>query len=65
MDFISKPGTKTPFVNDKSLWINALQRKPGYDDLLGWDGIMNELGKNDTEEQATTRTKYSTREHYL
>ena len=65
MDFIAKQGSKIPFVNDKSLWVNALQRKPGYDHLLGWDNIMNQLGKNDTEEQAEARIKYSSRAQYV
>ena len=65
MDFISKRATSVPFVNDKSLWINALERKPGYDYLLGWDELMEQRGKHDTPEQAELRKKYSTREKYI
>lgn len=65
MDFISKQGTQTPFVFDKTLWYNSLTRKPGYEHLLGWDDLMNQLGKNDNDVQAELRLKYPTREDYI
>ena len=64
MDYIHSPN-KTPFVNDKTLWQLALQRKPGYDDLIGWGDIENQRGKGDTADQAKLRIRYPTRQHYI
>ena len=35
MDFISQRKKKPSFVNDKTLWANALMGKHGFDELLG------------------------------
>ena len=56
---------KTPFTVDGSLWIKALQKRPGYENLLGFEDLMNERGRYDDEDQAEIRNRFPTRDHYI
>ena len=56
---------KTPFTVDASLWIKSLQRRPGYENLLGFEDLMNEKGKHDTDAQAEVRRKFVSRDAYI
>jgi hypothetical protein len=64
MDLIYS-NNKTPFVSDKTLWVSAVTRKPGYDDLLNFEGIIDSSTKSDNDEQRHLRIAYQDRHNFI
>jgi hypothetical protein len=64
MDLIFNKHNNTAFTNDKTLWLSALQKKPGFEELLGFQ-LVDPQHPEDTPGQHNLRLMYPNRDEYL